>query len=140
MAGIPYLCGAGGLMIDLPHRGNQLVATCCDCGHHVQIGGREIVTRFTAWLRAPVSEWASTLRCGHCDSRLICVSTVKDPGAEGFQASPQDDGRIIWARRLNTWLAEVQSDVWAYAKVLSDHPISIELENAGLRRFKPDGS
>ena len=140
MASVPYLCGTGGRMIDLPHRGNRLEATCCDCGHMVSFSGRDIVTRFTAWLRFPVADWAATLRCSGCDSRFIRVSTFNDPSADGFRVSTQEGGRIIWARRLNAWLAEVGSDVWAYADVLKDHPISIELENAGLRRFNPDGA
>lgn len=127
-------------MISLPHRGNRLVVTCRDCGHSVAFSGREIVIRFTSWLRSPIADWAATLRCSECDSRFIRVSAFNDPGSDGFQESTQDDGRIVWARRLNAWLAEVQSDVWAYADVLRDHPISIELENAGLRRFNPDGT
>lgn len=133
----PYLCGTGGRMIELPHRGNQLVVKCRDCGRQAHISGRTIVSRFTRWLRAPVADWASTLSCSACGSRWIMVSAERDPGADGFQLSTQDDGRIIWARRLNMWLADVDDDVWSYADVLEDHPISAELERAGLKRQKP---
>lgn len=132
---LPYLTGTGGRMIDLPHRGSQLVLNCRDCDRAVRISGREIVTRFTGALRVPVGEWAAGLSCSACRSRWIMVYAMRDPGADGFQLSTQDDGRIIWARRLNTWLAEVGDDVWSYADVLSDHPISAELERAGLRRY-----
>lgn len=135
MERVPYTTGVGGRMIDLPHRGNLLVLKCRDCEREVQVSGREIVTRFTSALRAPVEEWAATLSCGACRSRWIMVYSLRDPGADGFQLSTQDDGRVIWARRLNTWLAEVGEDVWAYADVLHDSP-AVVLEQAVPRQAK----
>lgn len=120
MERLPYTTGVGGRMIDLPHRGNLLVLKCRDCEREVQVSGREIVTRFTASLRAPVDEWAATLSCSACRSRWIMVYSLCDPNATGFQVSVKDDGRAVWTRRLQTWLEEVGEDVQAYADVLRD--------------------
>ena len=93
----PYLCGVGGVMIDLPHRGNMLVAQCRGCGHEVRFTGREIVTRFTKWLPAPAADWAATLRCGECQSRWIMVHAVADGAAQGFfQATTEMGGGLVW--------------------------------------------
>lgn len=130
--GIPYLTGVDGLMIDLPHRGNSLRLRCRSCQRTVVIGGHQIVGQFTPWLRAPVSEWASTLSCSVCRSRWIVVSSVADPSADAFTLSTQDDGRIVWARRLQTWLAEVGLDVRSFRDVLRDLPNEAELMRAGV--------
>jgi hypothetical protein len=131
----PYVSGVGGRMIDLPHRGNMLVARCRDCGHEVRFTGREIVTRFTKWLPATVQDWATTLRCSECDSRFIMVYSLSDPSAEEFFETTTESGAIVWCRRLNAYLAEVQTDVWAYLDVLRDMPPLGALEKAGIRPF-----
>lgn len=128
----PYLSGTGGLMIDLPHRGNMLAARCRGCGHEVRFTGREIVTRFTKWLPAPVADWAATLRCGECHSRWIMVHATADGTAQGFFQATTETGQVVWCRRLNTYLAEVGTDLWAYLDVLSDMPTPVELEKAGI--------
>ena len=120
-------------MIDLPHRGNMLVVKCRDCDRERRITGREIVVNFTKWLPAQVGEWASTLVCGNCQSRFIMVYAINDPGAGVFQESTTDTGQIIWARRINTWLKEVGSDLWAYVDVLEGVPVPADLEKAGIR-------
>ena len=125
---------AAGLMIYLPHRGNQLVVTCFGCGRARNVSGREIATKFTKWLRATVGEWASTLVCGHCQCREIMVHTLSDPGAQGFIGCTKDEGRIVWARRLNTWLTEAGTDLWAYLDVLSDVPVAGDLAEASIAR------
>ena len=125
---------AAGLMIQLPHRGNQLVVTCFGCGRARKVGGREIATRFTRWLAATVGEWASTLTCGHCRSREIMVHTLADPGADGFIQSTGDTGHTVRARRLNTWLTEAGTDLWAYMDILDGVPVPAELELAGIVR------
>jgi hypothetical protein len=122
-------------MIDLPHRGNMLVARCRGCGHEVRFNGREIVTRFTKWLPAPISDWASTLRCGECQSRWIMVFAVADGAAQGFFQDTTETGQVVWCRRLNTYLAEAGTDLWAYLDVLSDIPILEELERARIGRL-----
>lgn len=120
-------------MIDLPHRGNMLVARCRGCGHEVRFTGREIVTRFTRWLPAPVSDWAATLRCGECQSRWIMVHATADGTAQGFFQATTETGQVVWCRRLNAYLAEVGTDLWAYLDVLSDMPTTVELEKARIR-------
>jgi len=120
-------------MIDLPHRGNMLVVKCRDCDRERRITGREIVVDFTKWLPAEVSEWASTLVCGACQSRFIMVYAINDPGAGVFQESTMDTGQIIWARRINTWLKEVGSDLWGYLDILEGVPVPADLEKAGIR-------
>lgn len=122
-------------MIDLPHRGNMLVARCRDCDHEVRFTGREIVTRFTKWLPAPVEDWAATLRCGQCESRFIMVYDLADGSAQGFFQSTMESGQIVWCRRLNTYLAEAGTDLWAYLDVLRDMPPLGALEKAGIRPF-----
>lgn len=134
----PYLSGVAGRMIDLPHRGNLLVLKCKDCGRQVEISGREIVTRFTKWLPAMVSEWAATLHCSACQSRHVMVYSKKDPYGEGFHASTNDRGQIVWARRLNTWLHEIGSDIWEYRRSINGMCADDELERAGIRRFGQD--
>lgn len=130
----PYTCGTSGLMIDLPHRGNMLVAKCRDCQHEVRFTGREICIRFTKWLAAPVADWTATLRCGECQSRWIMVYSLADGSAQGFVESIMETGQIVWCRRLNAYLAEAGTDLWAYLDVLRDMPPLAALERAGIRR------
>jgi len=125
---------AAGLMIDLPHRGNQLVVTCFGCGRARNVSGREIATKFTKWLRATVGEWASTLVCAHCQCREIMVYALADPGAQGFIHSTGDTGQTVWARRLNAWLTEAGTDLWAYLDIVDGVPVPAELEAAGIMR------
>ena len=132
-AGEPEVSGVDGLLIDLPHRGNRLVIACRHCGHRADLSGRDICLRFTASLAAPVEEWASALSCGQCRSRWILVSCENDPAAQGFIHSTQDNGQMSWARRLQAYLAEAGTDLWAYLDVLSDMPTTVELEKAGIR-------
>ena len=133
MTAAPYLSGVSGRMIDLPHRGNQLVVQCKECGRTIHISGRDIVTRFTKWLPAQVSEWAATLHCGACQSRHVMVYSKRDPGGEGFHVSTAEPGQIIWARRLNAWLSEVGSDIWEHRRVITGMCADEDLEKAGIR-------
>lgn len=134
----PYLSGISGRMIDLPHRGNLLALQCKACGRQVEISGREIVTRFTKWLPAMVSEWAATLRCSACQSRHVMVYAKNDPAAQGFHVSTMEPGQIVWARRLNTWLHEVGSDIWEYRRSINGMCADDDLGKAGIRRFGPE--
>ena len=126
-AGEPEVSGVDGLLIDLPHRGNRLVIACRHCGHRAEISGREICLRFTASLAAPVEEWAAALSCGRCRSRWILVSCENDPAAQGFIHSTQDNGQMIWARRLQAYLAEARTSIEAFRSVLRDLPMRAEM-------------
>ena len=126
-AGEPEVSGVDGLLIDLPHRGNRLVIACRHCGHQASISGREICLRFTASLAAPVEEWAAALSCGRCRSRWILVSCENDPTAQGFIHSTQDNGQMIWARRLQAYLAEAGTSIEAFKSVLRDLPMRAEM-------------
>ena len=126
-AGEPEVTGVDGLLIDLPHRGNRLVIACRHCGHQAAISGRDICLRFTASLAAPVEEWAAALSCGQCRSRWILVSCENDPGAQGFIHSTQDNGQMIWARRLQAYLAEAGTRIEAFRSVLRDLPMRAEM-------------
>lgn len=140
MIDAPYLSGVSGRMIDLPHRGNLLVIRCQGCPREVVVPGREIATRFTKWLPAQVSEWAATLHCGACQSRHVMVYSKKDPAGEGFHVSTMEPGQIVWARRLNTWLHEVGSDVWRYRRAITGMCADEDLEKAGIRRFSAEAT
>ena len=127
-AGEPEVTGVDGLLIDLPHRGNRLVIACRHCGHRADLSGRDICLRFTASLAAPVEEWASALSCSPCRSRWILVSCENDPAAQGFIHSTQDNGQMIWARRLQAYLAEAGTSIEAFRSVLRDLPMRAEMK------------
>ena len=126
-AGEPEVSGVDGVLIDLPHRGNRLVIACRHCGHQASISGREICPRFTASLAAPVKEWAAALSCGQCRSRWILVSCENDPAAQGFINSTQDNGQMIWARRLAAYLTEAGTSIEAFREVLRELPTPGEM-------------
>ena len=126
-AGEPEVFGVDGLLIDLPHRGNRLVIACRHCGHRAGLSGRDICLRFTASLAASVEEWAAALSCGRCRSRWILVSCENDPAAQGFIHSTQDNGQMIWARRLQVYLAEAGSSIEVFRNVLRELPMQAEM-------------
>ena len=126
-AGEPEVSGVDGLLIDLPHRGNRLMIACRHCGHRADLSGRDICLRFTASLAAPVEEWAAALSCGECRSRWILVSCENDPAAQGFIHSTQDNGQMIWARRLASYLTEAGTSIDAFRSVLRDLPMRAEM-------------
>lgn len=133
-AGEPEVHGVDGRLIDLPHRGNLLTVMCRTCAHAVRLSGRDICLRFTRHLAAPIEEWAGTLRCGRCGSRQVLVSSETDPAAQGFQESTRETAQVICCRRLNAWLVEAGTDLWAYSTALRDLPTPNDLERAGIRR------
>jgi hypothetical protein len=126
-AGEPEVSGVDGLLIDLPHRGNRLVIACRHCGHRADLSGRDICLRFTASLAAPVEEWAAALSCSQCRSRWILVSCENDSAAQGFIHSTQDNGQMIWARRLQTYLVEAGTSIEAFRSVLRELPMRAEM-------------
>lgn len=111
--------GAGPL-IDLPHRGNQLHVRCLTCGRERDISGRRLAVEFTAYLRTTTARFVSALRCSACGGRRLLAFISQDPGASGFQLSTMDDGRAVFTRRLDTWLAEVGEKAADYVDVLRD--------------------
>lgn len=119
-------------MIDLPHRGNGLQLHCMACDRTVFFGGRDLVLKFPDWLDRPVGVWAAALRCHACSSRRITIGALNDPGSQGFSTSTMETGQTVWARRLATWLAEVDRDIRSYRSLLEGLPRDEDLKLLGL--------
>ncbi|WGM31532.1 hypothetical protein [Brevundimonas sp. NIBR11] len=131
----PRMTGRGegeGPLIDLPHRANQLAIRCLSCGREGQISGRRITVKFTQHLRGSIGRFVSALRCSGCGGRRLLVRTANDPNADGFGKELENDARLQWCRRLNTWLAEIGQDVFGYLDVLRDCPAGPDLAAAGI--------
>lgn len=129
----PFMSGVRateGLLIELPYRGNQLHIRCLACGRDGYLTGRRLAVDFTAHLAFPVGRFISALRCSACQGRRLLVHPQRDPGASGFQRSTQDNAWTIFTRRLNTWLAQAGTDIWAFGDILQDVPSRAVFEAA----------
>lgn len=127
---MPARLEAEGLLIFYPHRGNQLHVRCLTCGREAEISGRRLAVDFTAHLAFPTGRFVAALRCSGCRGRRLLAYARRDPGASGFQLNTMDDGQMIFARRLNTWLAEAGTDIWAFTDALGPVPPRHALEEA----------
>ena len=121
----PYMSGVGamdGRLIEYPYCGNQLHIRCLGCEREGCISGRRLASEFTEHLSHPVGRFISALRCSGCKGRRLLVHGRRDPHASGFQRSTQDDEWTISVRRLNSWLNEAGTDVWAFADIVRRVP------------------
>lgn len=131
----PFVSGQGAgdrPLIDLPHRGNAIHVRCFSCGREAEFSGRRLAIDFTARLAFSISRFVAALRCSGCSGKRLVGFVTRDPAGNGFQNSTQEVGHVIWARRLNTWLAEAGSDIRDFREVLSDVPCDAALAAAGI--------
>lgn len=105
---------------------------CFSCGREAEFSGRSLAAGFTDRLAFPIGQFVAALRCSGCAGKRLVAFVARDPAGNGFQNSTQEVGQVIWARRLNTWLAEAGSDLWAFRDVLADVPSDADLAAAGI--------
>ena len=111
-----------GLLINVPHRGNGLLVHCRTCDREGWFSGRDICLRMTGWLDRPAREVAAALRCEGCNGRRLACGYRYDPGSSGYQGGTGEEAKVVWARRLDTWLREAGTSIGPYRDVLKDLP------------------